>query len=58
MMTGALGVVMWVMMGLMIAAMAGGAITWARRRPRRQASRQPGPPAHGAIARRRRPRRP
>jgi len=58
MMTGALGVVMWVMMGLMIAAMAGGAITWARRRLRRQASRPPGPPAPGEIVRRRRPRRP
>jgi hypothetical protein len=58
MMTGALGVIMWLMMGLMIAAMAGGAITWARRRPRRQASRPPEPPAPGETVRRRRPRRP
>jgi hypothetical protein len=58
MMTGALGVVMWLMMGLMIAAMAGGAITWARRRLRRQATRQPGPQAPGETVRRRWPRRP
>jgi hypothetical protein len=58
MMTGALGVVMWLMMGLMIAAMAGGTITWARRRLRRQATRAPGLQAPGEIARRRWPRRP
>ena len=35
MMTGAAGVVIWLMMGLMVAAMGGGAIAWARRRMRR-----------------------
>lgn len=32
MMTGTLGIIMWLIMGLMIAAMAGGAITWVKRR--------------------------
>jgi hypothetical protein len=50
MMTGALGAAMWVMMGLMIAAMAGGAIAWARRRLRRQTvlPAQPEPPGDSA----------
>ena len=43
MMTGTLGMVMWVMMGLMMAAMAGGAVTWARRRTRRHTPQRPEP---------------
>lgn len=43
MMTGAAGVVIWLMMGLMVAAMAGGAIAWARRASRRHATQRPEP---------------
>jgi len=46
-MTGPLGVVMWLMMGLMIAAMASGVIAWARRRLRRQTVPQPQPQPPG-----------
>jgi hypothetical protein len=50
MMTGALGAAMWAMMGLMIAAMAAGAIAWARRHLRRQTvpPARPQPPDYGA----------
>jgi hypothetical protein len=49
-MTGTLGLSMWVMMGLMLAAMAGGVIAWARRRLGRQTapSAQPQPPEDDA----------
>jgi hypothetical protein len=49
-MTGAFGLAMWLMMGLMIAVMAGGVIAWARRRLRRQTvpPAQPQPPQDGA----------
>ena len=43
MMTGTLGIVMWLMMGLMIAGLAGATITWAKRRLRRQTAQQPLP---------------
>jgi hypothetical protein len=50
MMAGALGAAMWAMMGLMIAAMAGGVIAWARRRLGRQTvpPAQPERPGDGA----------
>jgi len=55
MMTGTLGVVMWLMMGLMIAGI-GGAIAWVRRRPRERAAQRPQPqPPEDNL--RRRPRR-
>ncbi len=47
MMTGTLGVIMWLMMGLMIAAMTGGAIAWAKRRTRRHAAQRPEPQGPG-----------
>ena len=43
MMTGTLGIMMWLMMGLMIAASAGAVIAWVRRRTRRQTSQRPEP---------------
>ena len=43
MMTGTSGIIMWLMMGLMIAASAGAAIAWARRRTRRQTGQRPEP---------------
>jgi hypothetical protein len=47
MMTGTPEIFMWLMMGLMIAAMAGGAITWAERRLRQRTAQQPQPQAPG-----------
>jgi putative membrane protein len=41
MMTGMLGVAMWLMMGLMLVGIATGGVAWARRRLR---GRPPGPP--------------
>ncbi len=56
MMTETLGVVMWLMMGLMIAGIGGGAIAWVRRRPRERAAQRPQPqPPEDNL--RRRPRR-
>jgi hypothetical protein len=49
-MTGTTGVVMWIAMTLMIAAMAGGALAWARHRQRSQAAQQP-PQAPAGSAR-------
>lgn len=51
MMTGTLGMIMWLMMALMTAGMAGGAITWATQRPRRHTAHQhqlPDPAGTGA----------
>ena len=39
-MTGTAGIIMWLMMGLMIATMASGAITWAKQRLRRQGAQR------------------
>jgi hypothetical protein len=39
MMTGILGVFMWLMMGLMLLSLAAGSIAWARRRVRGQPAR-------------------
>jgi LPXTG-motif cell wall-anchored protein len=34
-MTGTTGIIMWLMMAVMVAAMAGGALVWAKRRWRK-----------------------
>ncbi len=49
---------MWLMMGLMIATMASGAITWAKQRLRQRTAPRPQPQAPGDHVRRRWPRRP
>jgi uncharacterized iron-regulated membrane protein len=43
-MTGTTGALMWIMMGLMIAAMGAGALTWAKRRLHRPTAQHPQPP--------------
>jgi hypothetical protein len=48
-MTGTAGIIMWLIMGLTIAAMASGAITWAKQRLQRQSAQRPQLQAPGTM---------